>query len=416
MSTTIDQAFVKQFEEEVHQAYQRMGSKLRNTVRVKNGVQGSSTVFQKVGKGSASTKARHGKVPVMNVDHTPIECQLLDFYAGDWVDHLDELKINIDERQVLANAGAFALGRKTDELIITALGQTTNTAGAGTDGLTKAKVLEAFEMLGEMDVPDDGQRYAVIGWKQWSDLLEIAEFANADFVGAGRAAVARHPGQALAGHPVAAAFGPRAECQRAQLLLVPPQRDRPRDRPGGHDRRHLARRPGRALRLQLDEPGRLPDRRRRRHRDALPGELSMAYDSSNLSALTYANGFTLWHYKTNGSRRTSTPPATSTMPAMLRVGDFIFANASMTGTRARVGGHRLQRAGVVDVADITGLRRHRHRLRSQARGRALRSAGSAAWSEAIARSLRTIPSAASASASGTAAPPGDGYAKVSRAP
>ena len=25
----------------------------------------------------------------------------------------------------------------------------------------------------------------------------------------------------------------------------------------------------------------------------------MAYNSSNLSALTYANGFTLWHYKTN---------------------------------------------------------------------------------------------------------------------
>jgi hypothetical protein len=183
LSTTIDQAFIKQFGEEVHQAFQRMGSKLRNTVRVKNAVRGSSTVFQKVGKGAASTKARHGKVPVMSVDHTPVECQLLDFYAGDWVDQLDELKLNIDERQVLANAGAFALGRKTDELIITALGQATNVAGAGTDGLTKAKVLTAFEMLGEKDVPDDGQRFAVIGWTQWSDLLEIPEFANADFVG-----------------------------------------------------------------------------------------------------------------------------------------------------------------------------------------------------------------------------------------
>jgi Phage capsid protein len=49
LSTSIDQVFVKQFEEEVHQAYQRMGSKLRNTVRVKNGVRGSSTVFQTVG-------------------------------------------------------------------------------------------------------------------------------------------------------------------------------------------------------------------------------------------------------------------------------------------------------------------------------------------------------------------------------
>ncbi len=123
---SIDQAFVKQFGEEVHQAFQRMGSKLRNTVRVKNSVRGSSTVFQKVGKGSAATKARNAMVPVMNIDHEPVECQLLDFYAGDWIDQLDELKLNIDERQVLANAGAFALGRKTDELIISALDQTTH--------------------------------------------------------------------------------------------------------------------------------------------------------------------------------------------------------------------------------------------------------------------------------------------------
>jgi hypothetical protein len=183
VSTSIDQAFIKQFEEEVHQAYQRMGSKLRNTVRVKSMVQGSTTVFQKVGKGTASTKARHGQVPVMNVDHDPVECTLADFYAGDWVDRLDELKINIDERQVIANAGAFALGRKTDELIIDALDQTTHQAGSGVDGLTKVKVLEAFEMLGAMDVPDDGERYAVVGWKQWSDLLQIQEFASADYVG-----------------------------------------------------------------------------------------------------------------------------------------------------------------------------------------------------------------------------------------
>ena len=106
MSTSIAQAFVKQFEREVHESYQRMGSKLRNTVRSKNNVQGASTVFQKVGKGAASTKARHGQVPVMNVDHTPVECSLYDFYAGDWVDRLDELKINIDERQIIANAGS----------------------------------------------------------------------------------------------------------------------------------------------------------------------------------------------------------------------------------------------------------------------------------------------------------------------
>ena len=33
------------------------------------------------------------------------------------------------------------------------------------------------------DIPDDGQRYAVVGWKQWSELLALEEFVNADYVG-----------------------------------------------------------------------------------------------------------------------------------------------------------------------------------------------------------------------------------------
>lgn len=184
MSTTIDNAFIKQFEREVHEAYQRQGSKLRNTVRTISNVNGSSAIFQKVGKGTASTKSTHGMVPVMNLDHTNIEVVLQDYYAGDWVDRLDELKINMDERQVIANAGANALGRKTDELIINSLSDaSTNVISDGNTGLTKAKILEAFETFGESDVPDDGQRYAIVGWKQWSELLSLEEFVNSDYVG-----------------------------------------------------------------------------------------------------------------------------------------------------------------------------------------------------------------------------------------
>ena len=54
----------------------------------------------------------------------------------------------------------------------------------------------------------------------------------------------------------------------------------------------------------------------------------MAYQSKNLSALAYSNGFTLWHYRT--------PDADSVVDnagyfndavAMLRPGDFVFINA-----------------------------------------------------------------------------------------
>ena len=98
MSATIDQAFIKQFEAEVHMAYQRMGSKLKNMVRNVNGVKGSTVQFQKVAKGSASTKARHAEVVAMNIVHSNVTATLNDFYAADYVDKLDELKVNIDER------------------------------------------------------------------------------------------------------------------------------------------------------------------------------------------------------------------------------------------------------------------------------------------------------------------------------
>ncbi len=184
MAQTIDQAFVKQFEREVHEAYQRQGSKLLNTVRNIKSVNGATAVFQKVGKGTASVKSSHGMVPVMNLSHSNVECTLQDYYAGDWVDRLDELKMNIDERQVIASAGANALGRKTDEQIIAALATaSTNTIVDSNVGLTKAKVLAAFETFGESDIPDDGNRFAVIGWKQWNELLAIPEFSSADYIG-----------------------------------------------------------------------------------------------------------------------------------------------------------------------------------------------------------------------------------------
>lgn len=183
MSVSIDQVFVKQFEADVHLAYQQMGTKLRSTVRSKSGVVGSSTTFQKVGKGVASTKSRHGIVPVMNLNHEPVECVLSDYYAGDWVDSLDELKTNVDERRVVASAGAYALGRKTDELIINSMGSATINVGDYSTALTKTLILSALEQLNTNDVPDDGRRFAVIGIHQWNQLLSMSEFVSADYVG-----------------------------------------------------------------------------------------------------------------------------------------------------------------------------------------------------------------------------------------
>ena len=184
MANTIDQAFIKQFETEVHMAYQRMGSKLRNTVRSTN-VSGSTARFQKIGTGTASTKSRNGNVTPMELVHTNVEVSMSDFYAAEFIDKLDELKTNINERQAVAQSAAAALGRKTDELIITAMDAGANSTQIhdASSALEKADLLSLFETMGTADVPEDGQRYLAMSPAGYADLFAINEFASSDFVG-----------------------------------------------------------------------------------------------------------------------------------------------------------------------------------------------------------------------------------------
>lgn len=185
MSASIDNAFIKQFESEVKLAFQRMGSKLLSMIRRKTNLVGKDTTFQIVGKGTAGQKARHGQIPLMNLAHTNVTCTLADYYAGDFVDALDELKTNIDERNVVAQSGAAAIGRKSDELIIAVLDPATTNALIATSaaGLTQTKVNTVYERFGAQDVPDDGERYFAIDPYCWTDLLSITAFSSADYVG-----------------------------------------------------------------------------------------------------------------------------------------------------------------------------------------------------------------------------------------
>jgi hypothetical protein len=185
MANTIDVAFIKQFESEVHMAYQRMGSKLRNTVRMANNVTGSTVRFQKIGTGTASTKSRNGNVTAMELAHTQVEATMADFYAAEYIDKLDELKININERQAVAQSAAAALGRKTDDILYTAMDAGANSTQIhdASSALEKADLLSLFETFGTANIPEDGQRYLAMHPKGYADLFNITEFASSDFVG-----------------------------------------------------------------------------------------------------------------------------------------------------------------------------------------------------------------------------------------
>ena len=202
MSTSITAAFITSYDAKVHEVFQRRGSHLRDAVRLKTDVIGSTAVFQKIGTGVATTKSRHGTITPMNPTHTAPSATLADFYAGDWVDKLDEAKININERDILASAGAMALGRKVDDQIETVLDSTTESSITLTmtnKATILATALEFAEAAWSNDVPNDGDVFAVTTPRYWSQLMLLDQFSRADWV--------RADGQAYVSGP-AVGFGP----------------------------------------------------------------------------------------------------------------------------------------------------------------------------------------------------------------
>lgn len=157
---TFDETFMRLFEREVHEAYVRNGSKLRGTVRTTSCTKGSEAKFEGVG-GSAQIRTFN----------------LTDTYHGEWVVDIGALRIDGDERRVFANAAAFGLGRATDRQIVEKLALGECLQGDGP--LTMSRIEEILETMATREIPDDGDRCALVGWKQWSELMSIASFANA---------------------------------------------------------------------------------------------------------------------------------------------------------------------------------------------------------------------------------------------
>lgn len=83
----------------------------------------------------------------------------------------------------------------------------------------------------------------------------------------------------------------------------------------------------------------------------------MSYNEKNLSVLAYANGFTLWHYRTSdAASAVDTQSYFNAAGDVFRVGDMILANTGAGGSAA-AGLFLVNNAdsGTVDVADLLAV-------------------------------------------------------------
>lgn len=181
MSTSVNTSFITQWNDEVKQAFQQKGSRLRDAVRVVTGVTGDTYKFHKLGTASSGTKTREAELTAVNPTHSVISVTLADQYSPILLDELDQLKTNADMRREYVMASANALGRWTDGVINTALLASNTNGTTLSGGLTFAKITEALTLLNSVDA-DPEDRYLIVSAKQISEALALSSLTSSDYV------------------------------------------------------------------------------------------------------------------------------------------------------------------------------------------------------------------------------------------
>jgi hypothetical protein len=186
--STVSNAFVTQFADDVVHLSQQKLSKLAGSVRTVRGVNGSVYKFNTLGKGGyIKNKSRFEDITVMSdsnkslggsgsyvggtAAHATVTATLNNYVAGEYVDDFDMFKVNFDFRQTYAESIAAALARAYDNEIIAQLDAASpSTTVTASGGLTKAKFLEIAEGLNSNDV-DTNDRFIVMSPAALTDLL-----------------------------------------------------------------------------------------------------------------------------------------------------------------------------------------------------------------------------------------------------
>ena len=183
MANDIADGFIDEFTGIVYTALQKKGSMALNFVRKRMNVKGKTAKFQNYGKGTATQKDRNGDLVPMNPSHNQVTITLEDWHAPQYVDDLDLLKTDVDEKMQAAEAGAMALGRKIDSIIYAAIlaGKSSDVGTTG-DAFTKAKALSIRQKFSSARVPAEG-RVCALSTLDWNAALQIDEFSRSDYQG-----------------------------------------------------------------------------------------------------------------------------------------------------------------------------------------------------------------------------------------
>lgn len=197
--TTIDNALVTQFSEQVHIEAQQMKSRLRDKVQVKQ-INGDDFAYDSLDSLEAvEITARNQETTPQDISHTRRQIPTKRYVAALLIDPKDDVSVIIDPEKEYAAAVARALYRKFDQVAFDAafadiktgrqFGTTVTFAADGglevdaTGGLTYEKLLEIHQNFIDSDVGNDmAEKFILtITGDEHTTLMQENELTSGDF-------------------------------------------------------------------------------------------------------------------------------------------------------------------------------------------------------------------------------------------
>jgi hypothetical protein len=200
MSTQYPVHFVQQFADNLIHLAQQRGSRLMRAVKVER-VNAKNHHFDRLGATVAQKKlSRHGDTPLIDTPHSRRRVTMDDYEWADLIDNPDKVRALINPKSDYAMAGAWAIGRAIDDVIIAAAtgnsvavdasDSTSNVAhdtnniidndfGTANSNLTAAKVMEARRILrgNNIDMNEEmflvANSFCIAGLMQESDVKDF---------------------------------------------------------------------------------------------------------------------------------------------------------------------------------------------------------------------------------------------------
>lgn len=181
MSADISDAFKIQYESEYAHALQNLGGRLRDTVWVRNSVQGNQVRFPVLAASDVTkNRARHSLLTGQDDRHSNVTATLNNYESFDFIDSLDEFKTDADYRGGYTQSNIMALNSQLDKVVLDAVNSSHTSEGSAAT-ITEARIAGMREIAGENNWAANEEWYWVVTPAVFSEVLQINEVVSSDY-------------------------------------------------------------------------------------------------------------------------------------------------------------------------------------------------------------------------------------------